>query len=106
MAWLYLGLAALFEVAFAISMKASNGFTVFWPSVATVFGMTGGIGFLTLALKTLPVGVGYPIWVGIGTVGAVIFGAVFFQENLSLAKVVSVAVILLGVVSLKLTAVS
>ena len=106
MAWINLGLAAIFEVAFALSMKASNGFTVFWPSVATVFGVIGGIGCLTLALKTLPVGVGYPIWVGIGTVGAVIFGAVFFQENLSLAKIASVAVILLGVVSLKLTSIA
>lgn len=103
MAWVYLGLAALFEVAFALSMKASNGFTVFWPSVATVFGVIGGIGFLTLALKTLPVGVGYPIWVGVGTLGAVIFGAVVFQESLSPAKLASVAIILVGVVSLKLT---
>ena len=63
-------------------------------------------GFFTLPLKTVPAGVGYPIWVGIGTVGAVIFGAVFFQENLSRAKVASVVVILLRVVRLTLTSIA
>lgn len=103
MAWIYLSLAAILEVAFVISMKASKGFTVFWPSVGTVIGVAGGIGFLTLALKTLPVGVGYPIWVGVGTFGSVLFGIVIFEEAMSAWKVVGVILILAGVISLKLS---
>lgn len=102
MAWLYLGLAAALEVSFVVSMKASKGFTVFWPSLATFIGVAGGIGFLTLALKTLPIGVGYPIWVGVGTLGSVVLGIVLFGEAVSAAKIAGVLFILFGVVSLKL----
>ena len=104
MAWVYLSLAALLEVAFVIAMKASKGFTNFWPSVATAVGVVGGIGFLTLSLKTLPVGIGYPIWVGIGTFGSVLFGILLFGETVSPLKTVGVTFILIGVVSLKLAA--
>ncbi|MEO1102777.1 MAG: multidrug efflux SMR transporter [Pseudomonadota bacterium] len=103
MAWFYLALAAVFEVGFALSMKASNGFTVLWPSVITVVGIAGGFFFLALALKSLPVSVGYPVWVGAGAVGTVIFGAIVFGEALTLAKLGSVALIVAGVVGLKLT---
>ncbi|MET1414409.1 multidrug efflux SMR transporter [Roseibium sp. HPY-6] len=102
MAWVYLGLAALLEVAFVLSMKASKGFTVFWPSLATVVGVIGGIGFLTLALKTLPIGIGYPIWVGVGTLGSVVLGILIFGEAMSVPKILGVTFIILGVVSLKL----
>lgn len=101
MAWLYLALAALFEIAFAISMKAANGFTNLWASIGTLAGATGGIFFLTLALKTMPVSVGYPIWVGLGALGTVIFGFFFFQESLNLLKICSITLILMGVVGLK-----
>ena len=104
MAWVYLGVAAAFEIVFVLSMKASEGFTNFWPSVVTVLGVGGGIGFLTLALKTLPVSVGYPIWVGAGTLGSVLVGAALFQEALSVAKLASVGAILVGVIGLKLAA--
>lgn len=104
MAWLYLGLAAIFEVGFALSMKASKGFTVFWPSVGTVFGVIGGIALLTLALRTLPVSIGYPIWVGAGALGTVIFGALFFGESVNALKIVSVALIASGVAGLKIAA--
>lgn len=104
MAWLFLALAAAFEVGFALSMKASNGFSVFWPSVMTLFGVIGGILFLTLALKTLPVSVGYPIWVGAGALGAVLFGALAFGETISLVKGLSVGAIALGVIGLKVAA--
>ena len=101
MAWIYLALAALFEVAFATSMKASNGFTQFWPSVATVVGVIGGITFLTLALRSLPVSIGYPIWVGVGALGTVILGAILFGENITIIKIASIALIGIGVAGLR-----
>lgn len=104
MAWIFLGLAAVFEIVFAVSMKQSNGFTRLWPTVWTVVGVIGGITLLTLALKTLPVSVGYPIWVGVGTVGTVVFGAVVLGETVSLVTVASIAAILLGVIGLKVSA--
>lgn len=104
MAWLFLALAVIFEVLFAMSMKASDGFTNFWPSIATIVGVIGGIGFLTLALRTLPVSIGYPIWVGAGALGAVLFGAVLFGETLTVLKLASVGFIVVGVIGLKVAA--
>ena len=104
MAWVFLSLAAVFEVASALSMKASKGFTVFWPSVFTAFAVIAGIGLLTLALRTLPVSIGYPIWVGAGALGTVLFGHLVFGEVLTPLKIGSVALIALGVVGLKLAA--
>lgn len=104
MAWVYLALAALFEVAFALSMKASKGFTAFWPSIGTIAGVAGGIGFLTLALRSIPVSIGYPIWVGAGAIGTVAFGHLLYGEALSALKVASVALIGFGVVGLKIAA--
>ena len=103
MGWMYLLLAAAFEIAFVASMKASRGFTVLGPSVVTVLAVAGGIGFLTLALKTMPVSVAYPVWVGIGTVGSVALGAAVFGEALSPLKIGCVALIALGVAGLKIT---
>ena len=103
-AWLYLTIAAVFEVGFALSMKASNGFTVLWPSVGTLAGIIGGMYFLALALKTLPVSIGYPMWVGAGALGTVLFGFVLFGESITLLKLASVAAIALGVIGLKLAA--
>ena len=101
--WIYLALAAVFEVVFAFTMKASKGFTVLAPSVATAIAATGGIVFLTLALKTLPVSLAYPLWVAAGMIGSVLLGAWFFGESLTAIKVLCVGLILLGVIGLKLT---
>ena len=103
MAWLYLGLAAAFEVLFAISMKQSEGFTRLWPTLLTILGVVCGIPLLTLALKTLPVSVAYPIWVGVGTLGTVLFGVLVLQETMSLVTAASIAAILLGVIGLKMS---
>ena len=103
MAWIHLSLAALFEVGFALSMKSSHGFTKLWPSVVTCVCIVLGMGFLTLALRTLPVSVAYPVWVGVGAVGTVLGGVLLFGEAFTLAKGLSVAAIAIGVVGLKVS---
>ena len=74
MAWAYLAAAAVFEIVFALSMKYADGFTRLLPTLVTAASAVGGIGFLTLAMKTLPVSVAYPIWTGVGTLGTVLLG--------------------------------
>jgi quaternary ammonium compound-resistance protein SugE len=101
MAWIYLLIAAAFEVTFATSMKLADGFTRLWPSVVTVVAVIGGIGFLTLALKELPLSVGYPAWVAIGSLGTVLFGVLWFGETLTPLKLMSVALIVAGVIGLR-----
>ncbi len=100
-AWTYLALAAFFEIVFAVSMKQSQGFTKLWPTVLVVIGVIGGISLLTMALKTIPVSVGYPVWVGVGTLGTVVFGVLVLGESMTAVKVASIALILLGVIGLK-----
>ncbi len=105
MAWVYLGIAALLEIVFAVSMKQSAGFTKLWPTVLVVLSSIAAITLLTLALKTLPVSVGYPVWVGVGTVGTVLFGALVLGESMTPVTIASIAAILLGVIGLKVSAV-
>lgn len=102
-AWTYLLIAAVFEVVFALGTNGSNGFTHLWWSVTTVLAAAGGIFFLSLAVKTLDVGVGYTVWTGIGSVGTVVFGSLVFHESLSVLKVLCFVLIIGGVVGLKLT---
>jgi quaternary ammonium compound-resistance protein SugE len=102
MAWAYLAAAAAFEILFALSMKYAEGFTRVAPTVVTVLGVIGGIGFLTLALKTLPVSVAYPIWTAVGTLGTVVLGFVLLGESLTLTKVLSALAIAGGVAGLKM----
>jgi quaternary ammonium compound-resistance protein SugE len=101
-AWLYLLIASVFEVVFALSINASEGFTHWWPSVLVVAAASGGIFFLSTALRHLDVGVGYTVWVGIGSVGTVLLGAVIFDEPLTLAKAGCFVLIIAGIVGLKL----
>lgn len=103
MAWLYLLIAAVFEVVFALATNATEGFTQLWPSVLTVAAAAGGIFFLSLALRTLDVGVGYTVWTGIGSVGTVVLGTVIFDEALTLWKVLAFILIVGGVLGLKLS---
>lgn len=102
MAWIYLALAAVFEVTFAMSMKYAEGFTRLWPSVITVAAVIGGLTFLTLALKTLPVSVAYPIWTAVGTLGTVTLGFLLLGESLTPLKVASALAIVAGVAGLKI----
>lgn len=102
MAWVVLLLAGLFEIGWAIGLKYTEGFTRLWPSFWTVLAMVLSVWFLGMAMKSLPMGTAYSIWVGIGAIGAVISGIVLFGESASLIRLVSLALIVTGVVGLKL----
>jgi quaternary ammonium compound-resistance protein SugE len=102
-AWTYVLIAAVFEVVFALGTNGSDGFTHLGWSITTVIAAAGGIFFLSLAVRTLDVGVGYTVWTGIGSVGTVVFGTIVFHESLSPLKVACFVLIIGGVVGLKLT---
>ncbi|MBF6024233.1 quaternary ammonium compound efflux SMR transporter SugE [Lysobacter niastensis] len=102
MAWIILVLAGLFEVAWAIGLKYTEGFTRLWPTVGTVVAMIISLGLLGVAMKSLPVGTAYAIWVGVGAVGTVILGIVLFQEPMNALRLVSVGLIIAGLIGLKL----
>ncbi len=101
MAWGLLLLAAVFEVVFAMGMKYAEGFTRPWPSLLTVAAALGGIYFLTLALRDLPVSVAYPIWTAIGSLGTVLLGFALLGESLTPVKLISIGLIVGGVIGLK-----
>jgi quaternary ammonium compound-resistance protein SugE len=103
MAWVYLAAAAAFEVTFAMSMKYAEGFTRPLASLVTVVSVIGGIGFLTLAMRTLPVSLAYPIWTAVGTLGTVLLGFLLLEEPLTPAKFLSVLAIVAGVAGLKMS---
>ena len=101
MAWIALVVAGVFEVAWAIGLKYTEGFTRTWPSVATLAAMFASIVLLAWAMKTLPVGTAYAVWTGIGAVGTVILGIVLFGEAATLARLACVALIVVGIVGLR-----
>lgn len=102
MAWVILLVAGLFEVAWAIGLKYSDGFTRPWPTAGTVLAMVVSFWLLGIAMKTLPVGTAYAIWVGVGAVGTVILGIVLLGEPANAARLISVGLIVAGLVGLKL----
>jgi quaternary ammonium compound-resistance protein SugE len=81
MAWVFLVLAGLFEVGWAVGLKYTEGFTRLWPSLVTVFFMVISLGLLGLALRTLPLGTAYAVWTGIGTVGTALLGIALFDPS-------------------------
>ncbi|MBL4930805.1 quaternary ammonium compound efflux SMR transporter SugE [Clostridium paridis] len=102
MKWLFLILAGLFEVWWAIGLKYSQGFTKFIPSVLTVAGMIASFYFLSLALKNIPLGTAYAIWTGIGTVGTVILGIILFKEPFEIIRLICIGFIIVGIIGLKI----
>ena len=104
MAWIVLVIAGLFEVGWAIGLKYTEGFTKPWPTVATVACMIASLWLLGIAMKTLPVGTAYGVWVGVGAVGTVVLGIVLLGEPASAARLASVGLIVAGIVGLKLSA--
>jgi quaternary ammonium compound-resistance protein SugE len=103
MEWVYLGIAAVLEVAWAAGLKSTDGFTRFWPSVLTVAGMVASVAFLGLAVQKIPLGTAYPLWTGVGAVGTVILGIMLYGESAAGPRLLFIAVTLLGVVGLKMT---
>ncbi len=103
MAWFILLLAGLFEVAWAVGLKLTDGFTRPLPSLLTGLAMLVSLALLGIAMRTLPLGTAYSIWTGIGAVGTVIAGILLFGETMSLLRAASVALICLGLLGLKLS---
>ena len=102
MAWVLLVVAGLFEVGWAIGLKYTDGFTRLWPTVGTLAAMIISLGLLGLAMKSLPVGTAYAVWVGVGAVGTAILGIVLFAEPANAGRLISLGLIVAGIVGLKL----
>lgn len=103
MSWVYLLLAGLLEIAWAIGLKLSDGFTRPAITAATVAAMVGSFALLALALRTLPIGNAYAVWTGIGTIGTVVIGILWFGEQASIIRLVFIGLIVAGIAGLKLT---
>lgn len=103
MSWTILFLAGIFEIFWAVGLKYSDGFTKLFPTIFTIATMIISFYLLSLALKALPIGTAYAVWVGIGTVGTVIAGIMLFGESMTLIRVISILFILIGIIGLKFT---
>ena len=103
MYWLILIVAGVFEVGWAIGVKYTHGFTRFWPSVGTLVAIMISMGLLGVAMKTLPTGTAYAVWVGIGIVGAATLGIFLFDESVNIFRLISLGVIVAGIIGLKLS---
>ena len=104
MHWIYLLIAGIFEISWAIGLKFSDAFSKIAPSVFTVICMFLSFYFLSLSLKNLPLGIAYAVWTGIGITGTVIFGITLFKEPITFAKFIFIALIISGIAGLKLLA--
>ena len=102
MNWIYLIVAGFFEIFWAVGLKFSQGFSKILPSILTVAGMLASFYFLSLALKKLPLSIAYAVWTGIGTVGTVLFGVIYFGETISIAKIICVVMIIFGIIGLRI----
>lgn len=103
MSWVILFLAGIFEIAWAVGLKFTEGFTRGWATLGTLIAVALSMLLLGLALRDLPVGTAYAIWVGIGVVGTAAAGVILFSEPVSVFRVLSLALIVIGIVGLKLT---
>ena len=102
MNWTILVLAGLFEIGWAIGLKYTEGFTKLWPTVGTLASMIVSLGLLGIAMKTLPVGTAYAVWVGVGAVGTAILGIVLLGEPANAGRMISLGLIVAGIIGLKL----
>jgi len=101
MAWVYLVIAGLFEMGWAIGLKYTDGFTRLVPTVLTIGAMIVSVALLGLALRDLPVGTGYAVWTGIGTVGTALLGMYLFNDPATAARLASIGLIIAGIAGLK-----
>ncbi|MGX5733163.1 quaternary ammonium compound efflux SMR transporter SugE [Bosea thiooxidans] len=102
MAWLYLFVAGLLEIGWAIGLKYTHGFTRLLPTLFTLASMVASLGMLGLALKSLPVGTAYAVWTGIGTIGTAILGIILLGESAAVLRMACIGLIVAGIVGLKL----
>jgi len=102
MVWTYLVIAGLFECAWAIGLKFTEGFTRFWPSLFTILSMVISFWLLSFAMRSIPVGTAYAVWTGIGAVGVAVLGMAIFGESRDLMRVICLLLIVSGIVGLKL----
>ena len=102
MHWLILFVAGLFEVAWAIGLKYTEGFSKLWPSVFTIVCMIISMGLLAYAVKKLPIGTAYAVWTGIGAIGTAVLGIILFNESKELVRIFFISLIVVGIVGLKL----
>ena len=103
MAWIYLVIAGLLEIAWAIGLKYTDGWSRPWPSLWTALAMVASFVFLAQALKVIPVGTAYAVWTGIGAAGTAVLGIVLFGESAAAARLLCIGLIVSGIVGLKLT---
>ncbi len=101
MAWIYLAIAGLLEIGWAVGLKYSNGFTKPLPSAITIFTMIASFTLLSFALRVIPLGTGYAVWTGIGAVGTAIAGMILFAESRDVVRLLCIALIVAGIVGLK-----
>ena len=102
MAWVVLLIAGLLEVGWAVGLKYTEGFTRLWPSVATGVALVASMILLATAVRTLPLGTGYAVWTGIGTVGTAVLGIVLFREPATVWRLMCIGLIVAGIIGLKL----
>jgi quaternary ammonium compound-resistance protein SugE len=103
MAWVYLGIAGLLEVVWAIGLKYTEGWTRTWPSIWTAAAMIGSIVLLGKAVHSIPIGTGYAVWTGIGAAGTAALGIILFGESAAPARLACIALIVGGIIGLKVT---
>ena len=101
MAWLILVVAGLFEIVWALGLKSSEGLTRLWPSLITIVAAAVSFYLLSLAMRSLPVGTAYSVWTGIGVVGTVLFGILWYGDPTTAGRLICLALIVVGVVGLK-----
>ncbi len=104
MIWVIVFIAGILEIVWAVGLKYTDGFTRLWPSMLTLVAMAASFFLLSIAMRSLPIGTVYAVWVGVGAVGTAIVGVLLFAEPFSLARILSILIIVVGIVGLKLTA--
>lgn len=103
MSWFILFIAGLLEIGWAIGLKYTEGFTRLWPTAGTVISLVASFVLLGIAMRSLPVGTAYAVWVGIGAIGTAILGIILFGDSADLSRILSLGLICAGIVGLKLT---
>src|SRR5215210_5877199 len=102
MTWFILFVAGVLEIAWAVGLKYTEGFTRLWPTVATIVALVASMSFLGIALRTLPLGTAYAVWTGIGSVGTAVLGIALFREPATMLRLVCIGLIVAGIIGLKL----